>query len=204
MRLWDRVLSRDVSYTFNEAQFSGAYYLPGTDATGRGREGAQPAVVRHARDAFTDNGVVFGCVAARMALLSEARFTLQSTVDMHLFGTQALSILEYPWPNATAGELLARIEQDVRTAGNSYIRRATPADGSDDQLVQMRPDTVTIVSEEIRDDRGPGVAAAPRLRGRHQVGGPVGPGTPVLLRRRGGALQSLPGPRCVVSRACRG
>ena len=42
--------------------------------------------------------VVFGCVAARAALLSEARFTLQSTVDMHLFGTQALSILEYPWP----------------------------------------------------------------------------------------------------------
>ena len=54
----------------------------------------------------------------------------------------------------TAGELLARIEQDVSTAGNAYIRRATPADGSDDQLVQMRPDTVTIVSEEIRDSAG--------------------------------------------------
>ena len=154
MRLLDRVLSRDTSYTFNEAQFSGAYYMPGSDATGRGREGAQPAVVRHARDAFTANGVVMGCICARASLLSEARFTLQSTVDMHLFGTQALSILEYPWPGVTAGELLARIEQDVSTAGNAYIRRATPADGSDDQLVQMRPDCVTIVSEEIRDTAG--------------------------------------------------
>lgn len=151
MRLVDRLLSRQ---GYNEMMWSGAYYMPGTDSTGRGRETAQPAVVRHARDAFTANGVVFGCVAARSALLSECRFQFQSTADKRLFGDTRLSLLEYPWPGATSGELFARIEQDVSTSGNAYIRRATPADGTDDQLVQMRPDCVTIVSEEIRDSAG--------------------------------------------------
>ena len=67
-------------------------------------------------------------------------------MDRHLFGQSSLSLLEYPWPNATAGELLARLENDVSTAGNSYIRKVSPADGSDPLLVQMRPDCVTIVS----------------------------------------------------------
>ena len=89
-----------------------------------------------------------------MALFSEARFQLQSTVDKHLFGNKGLALLEYPWPNADAGELLARLEQDVTTAGNSYMRKATPADGADDLLVQMRPDCVVIVSEEKRDSLG--------------------------------------------------
>jgi phage portal protein BeeE len=152
LRFLDRLLSRDQG--FNEFQWSGAYFLPGTDAAGRNKEAGQPGVVRQARDAFNTNGAVFGCYAARAALLSEARFTFQSTADKHLFGTQDLSILEYPFPGATTGELLARIEQDVTTAGNSYWRRATPDDDSGDQLVQMRPDCVTIVSEELRDSAG--------------------------------------------------
>ena len=152
MRLVDRLLSRDGGY--NEMMWSGAYYLPGTDSMGRGREGAQPALVRHAQDAFRLNGVVFGCITARIALLSEARLTLQSTVDKHLFGTQALSVLEYPWPNAQTGDLLGRIEQDTSYAGNSYTRRAVPADGGDTELVRMRPDCVTIISEEAHDDQG--------------------------------------------------
>jgi HK97 family phage portal protein len=152
VRFLDRLLSRDQG--FNEFMFSGAYFLPGTDAAGRNKEAGQPGVVRQARDAFSQNGVVFGCYSARAALISEARFTLQSTIDKHLFGTTALSILEYPFPGATSGELLARVEQDVTTAGNSYWRRATPTNGDDDQLVQMRPDCVTIVSEELRDSAG--------------------------------------------------
>ena len=75
-------------------------------------------------------------------------------IDKHLFGTPDLSILEKPWPNATDGELLSRMEQDDSTAGNSFIRRATPEDDSGDQLVQMRPDCVSIVTEELRDTMG--------------------------------------------------
>jgi hypothetical protein len=151
VRLWDRVLSRQ---GYNEYMYSGAYQIATVDSQGRGREGADAGIVRTAREAYAANGVVYACIAVRMALFSEARFTFQSTIDKRLFGTQDLSILEYPWPNATAGELLARMEQDDSVAGNSYIRRAVPDDGSDDQLVQMRPDTVAIVSEEVTDTRG--------------------------------------------------
>lgn len=152
MRLIDRLLSRQAGY--NEAMWSGAYYVTTSDPDGRGREGAEAGIVRTAREAYATNGVVFACIAARMALFSEARFQFQSTIDKHLFGTTDLELLEYPWPNATTGELLARMEQDASTAGNSYIRKAVPQDGSDALLVQMRPDCVTIVSEEKPDDMG--------------------------------------------------
>jgi len=152
-RLIDRLLSRDGGY--NEYMYTGAYPVAAYDPSGRGKEAADAAVIRTARDAFRANGVVFGCAAARQALFSEARFTLQSTVDKRLFGNMGLSLLEYPWPNATAGELLARLEQDGGTAaGNAYLRKAVPADGTDALLIQMRPDCVTIISEEKRDDLG--------------------------------------------------
>lgn len=152
-RLIDRLLSRDAGYW--EGMYSGAYQVPVPDSSGRGKEPADMAVIRTARDAFKSNGPVFGCAAARMALFSEARFQLQSTVDKHLFGNKGLGLLEYPWPNATAGELLARLEQDGGTAaGNAFFRKAVPADGTDPLLIQMRPDCVTIISEERRDDAG--------------------------------------------------
>jgi phage portal protein BeeE len=137
-----------------EYSASGAYLVSTSDPYGRSREGVPGGIVRHARDAVTGNGIVFSCVAARAAVFSEARFQFQSTVDKHLFGLPSLSLLEYPWPNATAGELLARLDQDVCTAGNSYIRLVNPADGSDPLLIQMRPECVTIVSEERYDDAG--------------------------------------------------
>ena len=152
-RLLDRMLARASYNNFTENSASGAYLVSTSDPSGRHKEGAAAGVVRSAREAYASNGIVFACIAARMSLFSEARFKLQSTVDMHLFGTPDLRLLEYPWPNATAGELLARMELDVSTAGNSYIRKVEPSDGSDPLLVQMRPDCVTIVSEERADER---------------------------------------------------
>jgi hypothetical protein len=152
-RLLDRMLGRAES-GYNEFMYSGAYPVAVSDPSGRSKEAADAGVVRSAREAFKANGPVFGCAAARMALFSEARLVLQSTIDKHLFGNKGLGLLEYPWPNATAGELLARLEQDVTTAGNSYLRKATPEDGGDDLLIQMRPDCVVIVSEEKRDHLG--------------------------------------------------
>ena len=89
---------------------------------------------------------MFACIAARMALFSECRFQFQSTVDRHLFGTGTWRCWSTRGRTRRPGELLARLEQDVSTAGNSYIRKVNPADGSDPLLVQMRPDCVTIVS----------------------------------------------------------
>src|SRR5689334_10815858 len=134
--------------------YSGAYYVSTSDSSGRGREGALAGNVRHAREALTGNGIVFACIAARMSLFSEARLVWQSTADKHVYTNQDLALFQYPWPNATTGELLARLEQDVSTAGNCYLRKVQPADGSDPLLVQMRPDCVTIVSEERTDDAG--------------------------------------------------
>jgi len=75
-------------------------------------------------------------------------------VDKHLYGNTGLLLLEYPFPGATAGELLARLEQDISLAGNSYWRKTVPADGGDPLLSQIRPDCVTIVSAEHRDEAG--------------------------------------------------
>ena len=139
-RLIDRLLSRGSFNNYNEYAYTGAYEIPAPSAGGRGKETADGGVIRAARQAYDTNGVVFACVAARMALFSEARFVWESVIDRHTFGTTDLALLEYPWPNATAGELLARMELGASTAGNWYGRRAVPADGSDALLVEMRPD----------------------------------------------------------------
>lgn len=135
-----------------EGMWSGAALVAAADPAGR--EGAAAGIVRHAREAAGANGPVFACVLMHMSLLSEARFTLQSTADKHLFGNTGLALLEYPWPGATTGEMLARMTQDATTAGNAYLRKVRPADGSGTHLMRMRPDTVTIVSEEKADDQG--------------------------------------------------
>lgn len=152
MRLWDRVLARaDLAH---ENLLSGAVYVATTDASGRSKEGSDAALIRTARQAYTRNGVVFACALVRQSLFSEAAFCFKSAIDGHLFTDQDLTLLQHPFPGGTEGELLARMDQDLTTAGNSYWRKVTPADGSDDLLVQMRPDTVTIVSEESRDNKG--------------------------------------------------
>lgn len=152
-RLIDRMLARADS-GYSEQMFSGAYQVTTLDSQGRGREAADAGIVRHARIAYEQNGVVAACSLVRGALFSEARFKLQSLIDMHLYGDTSLALLEHPWPNADTGELLTRMDQDDTTAGNSFIRKAVPEDGSDDVLIQMRPDTVTIMSEARRDQLG--------------------------------------------------
>jgi phage portal protein BeeE len=153
VRWIDRLLARaDPGY--NEYMYSGAYPVAATDAYGRGKEGSPAGIVRAAREALECNGVVLACELVRMSLFSEARFKFQSAADDRVFGNQDLSILEHPWPGATQGELLARMCQDETTAGNSYIRRVEPAGGGDPLLVQMRPECVTIISEEALDTLG--------------------------------------------------
>jgi len=153
MRLWDRMLARADGY--NEQMYTGAVQVGGVDAYGRDREGAIPGVVRTAQEAMAANGIVFGCMAARVGLFSEVRFQFQRLADQSLFGDKALSLLEHPWPNGDTGDLLGRVEQDGgTTAGNAYIRRVAPRDDTDQLLVRMAPATVTIISEERNDDLG--------------------------------------------------
>ena len=148
MRLLDRVMDRYRAQGYYEGLASGAAVLTsyGSDST---KEGALQQVVAAAQEAYATNGVVFACILTRMMLLSEARFTMQSLVDKGTYGTPALSVLEKPWPNGTTAELIARMELDLSTAGNSFIWKAEP-----DLLVPMPPDEVTIISEKVRSSRG--------------------------------------------------
>jgi hypothetical protein len=92
---------------------------------------------------YKGNSVLFGAIAFRMRVGSEARFQFQRMVGGRpgeLFGNQDLGILERPRPGWTTGDLLSRVILDVDLAGNSF----TILRGG--QLKRLRPDWVAIVS----------------------------------------------------------
>ena len=95
------------------------------------------------------NAVVFSCLAVRLHVFSEIRFTWQrysAGRPGEMFGTPALSILERPWPTGSTGDLLARMEIDASLYGNSYHVRV----GSD--LVRLDPQHVQIVTADHLDE----------------------------------------------------
>lgn len=101
--------------------------------------------------AYKENGIVFACVLARAMPFSEARFQFQELHDGRpgrLFDDPSLRLLDIPWPNATTGELLWRMEQDASLAGNCYL---TKVGG---RLRRLRPDWVTIITGIPGDAEG--------------------------------------------------
>jgi phage portal protein BeeE len=108
----------------------------------------------YVRDAYKANGVIFACILARLLVFSEARFAWQELDDAgrpgDLFTNTDLDLLERPWPNATTGHLLARMEQDASLAGNFYgtIR----GEDKKARIRRMNPDHVTIVTGSPDDD----------------------------------------------------
>lgn len=148
----DKMLRRTVPM-YSEQNYTGAEYAPGFASSGNGKEASPLGIVRQARAAVRDNGVVFAVQSVRQALFAEARFIFQSMQDDHTFGDQSLSLLEHPWPNADSGELLARLCLGG-SLGNGYIRKAVPEGAGDPVLVEMRQEDVTILSQELHDDLG--------------------------------------------------
>jgi Phage portal protein len=146
--------------------FRPRFSSPGLDPSGasvitttyglNGNESIIPMISTAAREAYTGNAVVFGAILARLSLFSEATFAFQDIGDKSLHGqyeqdgrkNTELNKLEFPWPNGTTGELLARMIQDVDLTGNAFIWDAG------EQLVRLRPDWVTIVSEIHVDPLG--------------------------------------------------
>lgn len=101
----------------------------------------------YVQQAYQANGIVFACVQARAMPFSEARFLFQRIEEgrpTDLYGSPALSILDRPWPNATTGELLWRMEQDISLAGNHFLTVRQGRRGP--RLRRLRPDWMTIVS----------------------------------------------------------
>lgn len=96
--------------------------------------------------AYKANGPIFACILARAMPFSEVRFQFQEIIDGRpgrLSGGPSLATLDTPWPNATTGELLFRMEQDGSLAGNAYV---TPVGQRNGHVRRLRPDWVTIIS----------------------------------------------------------
>ena len=94
------------------------------------------------------NPIVAACIHVRMMVFSEARFTFQrysASRPGEMFGTPDLTILERPWPSATTGDLLARMEADASLFGNSYWIRAN------NELIRLDPAKVIIVTGDVED-----------------------------------------------------
>jgi hypothetical protein len=139
MRLLDRLTGPSQRFLGRGLDPSGAAVFTTTYGD-PGNEPILPQLMPAAHGAYCSNAIVFGAILARLMLFSEAEFKFRGLTDKKLFGTQDLQVLEYPWPNGTTGELLARMIQDADLAGNAYVWNAG------DQLVRLRPDWVTIVS----------------------------------------------------------
>lgn len=113
--------------------------------------------------AYKSSGPVFALVLARMQVFSQVRFQwtrFSGSLPGDLFGTQALNVLETPWPNGTTVDLLARMEMHDSLAGNAYVRRTRP-----DQLNVLRPDLVTIVLGSQENEADPALAADTEVAG---------------------------------------
>ncbi|MFC5187125.1 phage portal protein [Actinomadura harenae] len=148
----DRSSQRSISTIDDYAQAVQSYvngYNGGVtySIAGEPAERAPNDLVGYATTAYASNGPVFALMAVRMLVFSAIRFQFQRLVGgrpSELFGTQALSLVEEPWPGGTTQDLLIRMIQDADLAGNSYW---TAQEG---QLVRLRPDWVDIVLEPRR------------------------------------------------------
>lgn len=115
------------------------------------------------------NGPLFALMLARLQVFSQARFQWTRFVrgePSDLFGSPDLAVLERPWPGGTTADLLARMEMDVTSAGNAYIRRLRRqrAEGRD-RLVRLRPDWVITIMGSQEDEDTPVEAADVELLG---------------------------------------
>jgi phage portal protein BeeE len=86
----------------------------------------------------------FAAQMVRALVLSQVRFTFRNppwdpVAPRKSFGTQALTLLERPWPNATTGDLVGLMEWHAGLAGNAFVLRQPS------RLRVLRPDWMAAV-----------------------------------------------------------
>jgi phage portal protein BeeE len=121
----------------------------------------------------------FAAEMVRALVLSQARFTFRSRGSRggqrKTFGTRALSILEQPWPRATTGELVSRMEWHAGLAGNAYVVRQR------DRLRVLRPDWTAVVYGSDQEPEDAAYALDGEVIGyAYANGGLVAPGNGTL------------------------
>lgn len=164
MKLYEQLLGRSAAVTQRSLSLDellGVFNDPETGLlnTSWGSLSNEELVTSVAQ-AYRQNGPVFALILARLQVFSQARFQWTRGTGGNardLFGTSELQILEYPWKGGTTADLLSRMEVDVSTAGNAFvrrIRRGNRAQGTyEDRLSRLRPEWVTILlgSQENAD-----------------------------------------------------
>jgi hypothetical protein len=171
-----------------------------------GRETIPHSFEAYVGRAFKRSGPVAACVAARMYVFSEATFQFrrrQNGRPTEPFGDPALQLLETPWPGATTGDLLARMELDGQLAGNSIQtladnrgRLGRTASGPGLRIARLRPDWVTIIIGSFSGD--PHAADAQVIAYEYQprpmAGTPRQPDPVLLLPEETAHYSPLPDP----------
>ncbi len=93
------------------------------------------------RSGYLANGIVYGCITARLVLFAQGVFKMRNRRDKTERPLPPrLQILDKPWPGGSTAEMLARVEQDTSLGGNWYLHQAEP-----DVLQRLRPDWTDIV-----------------------------------------------------------
>jgi phage portal protein BeeE len=139
----------------------------------------------------------FAAQMVRALVLSQARFTFRSlpsaSTPRKLFGTRELALLEQPWPHATTGELVARMEWHAGLAGNAYVARRPK------RLRVLRPDWCGLVYGSEQEPEDAATALDGELIGLVYQNGGIGssrnqPST--LLTNEFAHWSPLPDPEC--------
>lgn len=115
----------------------------------------------------------FAAQMVRAMVLSQARFTFRNLpwhprTPRRLFSTPALEVLATPWPNATTGELIARMEWHAGLAGNAYVARQPT------RLRVLRPDWCGLMYGSDREPDDPAHALDGELLGLVYQNGGIG------------------------------
>jgi Phage portal protein len=163
----------------------------------------------YVQGAYKSDGPVFACITARQMVFSEAEFAFKAQQDGKIFTTASLQILQTPWPSGTTGELLARMEQDVSLAGNSWwtttndqgdFGNTARKRGTGQRLAHMRPDWVTmIIGSKSGDPRAldakmVGVIYQPLANGTQGFGGNTSLPQVILLAEEVAHYSPIPDP----------
>lgn len=122
----------------------------------------QERISQNATVAAKLHGPTFALIYARMQVFSQIRFQwtrFNGSQPSDLFGTPELLPLERPWPGGTTADLLARMEWDVSTTGNAFVRRR--ANG----LFRLHPQWSYIVLGSQEDSENPAYAADTTMLG---------------------------------------
>lgn len=118
-------------------------HLLQTSASWGSEERMETSFVSAAQHAMKQSGVVWACLAVRAHVFAEARLIWQGMSrgrPNRLFGSEALSIFERPWPRGTTRDLLVRMLLDADLAGTGLVARRSPT-----RLARMRPDWTTLI-----------------------------------------------------------